>query len=425
MVLEDDAVWNGALNLNTAAQAGLKIDGRGHTIAITSIANMISNMTLDGTVTLTNITFTRQDSSATAWRSPPIYLSYARNQIFNLEGTTFTGFRTASADGVIRIAGSGNYTFNGGEKGINFYNNRGNYDSGGALYVNSTGTTTFNGPVNFESNWTGNYGGAILLRDSGANIVFNGQTNFTGNHAFSYGGAIDVWGGTSKITFNAPVYFDGNYIYQGDIISDDPTHVNFEPRGGAINIGTISNGAEVVFEDSAEFNSNYVISTSSRPALGGALSAAGGNYTYTFKGPAQFRGNYVYSTGTGAGNGGAIYWDAGSSAVVSMQSGTLFENNMAKTLGGAIYLEQGIINLTAATGDITFQGNRHGVIFTAEAPAPSSVVQPLISTNRWTAVALPTPSILDQAERLLWTPQRGEPSIFTTPLPQKAAQPSP
>ncbi|QBH97620.1 autotransporter outer membrane beta-barrel domain-containing protein [Limnobaculum zhutongyuii] len=385
LLLNGDVSWNTAFNINSAGKSTIAIDGNGNIITISTNSGQRLfdiNQALD-TISIKNATITADPFSGA--RSTLIKIDSSKTTLnLNLEGTTFlnigptnyTSGSSADYGPILSIRGGSGSVMNieGGIAGLLFKGNHGLWDQPGAVGLYSDNTMNFNGKVTFDSNWTGNYGGAVTVYESNGSVMnFNGEANFINNHSSVFGGAIDSWGGAATLTFNGPTNFTGNYVYGSTVDSlEYPNHVNDQhSRGGAINIGYLNPGSAGVllnFNNTVTFKNNFVVETkNNRDALGGAVSAYGngGNYNYlmNFNGATTFDGNYVYSL-TGDAYGGAIYYDAGNKAVLNLGPGSTVTNNVAKTQGGAIYLEGGTINLNANGGDIVFQGNRQGATFT-------------------------------------------------------------
>lgn len=381
--LTGDAVWNNQLTISNGSLSidGYMDDSTNYKITVPSNLLMIRTFSANNAViNFTNIDFTR---SAAVPNSNEYLIGFdsAVNLRLNLEGSSFKNFGTTRYRGsavLFAYADNQTITIDGGAKGVLFADNRAQDDAAGVLAV-SYADVIFEGKVDFTNNWTGNYGGAITVYDFANSLTFNGTTTFTGNHSSVFGGAINVWGNTgSVVTFNGTTSFIGNYTNLTGNDSNTPNHVTDQhTRGGALNIGYVGGAnsqATVIFNGAVTFDGNHAISQiSGRNALGGAISVYGNNearrYRLSLNGPATFTNNYAYSV-SGLGHGGAIFFDAQSSnasqrSELNISSNSLFENNYAKTYGGAIYLQQGDINLNAlnGNGDITFQGNRHGATF--------------------------------------------------------------
>ncbi|MCD1125453.1 autotransporter outer membrane beta-barrel domain-containing protein [Jinshanibacter sp. LJY008] len=383
LVLDGDVTWNTAFTINSAAKSTIAIDGDGNVINISTYngQRLFNIYETQNSIAINDATITA-DPFAGA-RYALIKLETSKTTVnLDLEGTTFldigpTDYNSggvADYGPIISVRGGTGSVMNidGGVEGVVFEGNHGQWDQPGVIGIDTANTMNFNGKVTFDSNWTANYGGAVTIYQSGGNVVnFNGETNFINNHAAVFGGAIDLWGGSADLTFNGKTNFTGNYVYgTANSTYESPVHTNGQySRGGAINIGYLNPGSSsvnLVFNNDTVFKDNFVIEAKDRyNALGGAVSAYGGNYNYlmNFNGATTFDGNYVYSL-TGDAYGGAIYYDAGPNAVLNLGPGSKVTNNVAKTQGGAIYLQGGTINLNANGGDIVFQGNRQGATFT-------------------------------------------------------------
>jgi hypothetical protein len=257
------------------------------------------------------------------------------------------------------------------------------YDQGNAGAVGvGHGTLEFRGDVRFYKNSTTHYGGAVSTNHG--NLYFSGHTVFEENRAGAFGGGLDIWGcywSSANVRFDGPVEFLRNFCYY-----DVATAGGSARRGGAINIGFESLGstnnyyANLVFNAPSQFIGNHVVGkdtgnesqyyTSSyvRDALGGAISMYQSTVHYTlarynsyFYAPVLFDGNYALSFNpNGHGVGGAIALDAGDATympTIRISGGSIFQNNYASTLGGAIYITRGKLELVADTDDIIFRNN--------------------------------------------------------------------
>ncbi|WP_159566667.1 autotransporter-associated beta strand repeat-containing protein [Budvicia diplopodorum] len=406
LILDGDVNWNTGFAVNSAARSIISIDGNGYTIsaAASSGQRLLDLSATTSTISINNAIITSKPF--TGPQNALIKMSQSNDVAnINLEGTTFlnigpTDYNTfASADygPILAIRGGTNSTMNidGGTAGVVFRGNHGLADQPGVVGLYGQNTMNFKGKVTFDSNWTADYGGALSVYDvNGGTMSFADETNFTNNHSSVFGGAIDAWGGAASIQFNGPTTFSGNYVYGTTTNSATyPDHVDDQhSRGGAINIGYLSPGSagvNLIFNNTTTFDGNYVIEPKNNyNALGGAVSAYGngGNYNYlmTFNGATTFKNNYAYSL-NGFGYGGAIYYDAGSAATLTLGAGSSVTNNYAKTLGGAIYLKTGTINLNANGGDITFQGNRQAASFT---PTSGGLYAPVADSGNPNAIYL-------------------------------------
>jgi predicted outer membrane repeat protein len=237
------------------------------------------------------------------------------------------------------IESSGNLTTDG----TNIFDQNTAHHDGGAIYLNS-GTLshinggTFNGNSaiiggailngvpgksstlhlnnsNFDSNSARNAGGAIMHLADGKLAVNNSL--FVRNHANGYGGAISnsavsLLGGVMDI--NRSTFIFNHAIFNGGAIFN---------RAGSLTVGIGSN-----FTGNTGRNGGAV-----------AISAAGEVPVVT-----RFNGTTFAHNNASMGNGGALIC-SGSAKLDLFVSHCKFENNQAKTNGGAISVQQSESNI--------------------------------------------------------------------------------
>ncbi len=297
----------------------------------------------------------------------------------NLDNAALIGNASLAGDGYaagLTIRAGSDVTVTGD---VRFLQNRdtGGLYTGGAVGVHSS-TLTFAGKTTFEGNYNQFHGGAVQAFAFGV-IFFKDDAVFRENYSTRYyGGALDLWGEYSFVTFEKDVYFSGNYV------KDTHDAGAYGVRGGAINIGWIDSTdttkPQLDFRGTATFADNYTWALSTRKAFGGALSimtsttdpdgvaiAATASYNVVIN-KGCFHNNMSYSESSIA-HGGAIY-NKTYNAKLSLGSGSCFTGNLAKSRGGAIYFDQGTLNLT---GNVEFQGNRHEVSFSTSSGRPLPV----------------------------------------------------
>ncbi|MDR2844626.1 MAG: PEP-CTERM sorting domain-containing protein, partial [Puniceicoccales bacterium] len=288
------------------------------------------------------------------------------NATLNLDNTTFSENAAYAQHGsAISLSASGKTVTANGK--IEFIDNVGVTGAGGAVGVDLSSTLTFTGETTFERNSTEYYGGAVAAYASGT-IVFKEKAIFRNNHVTTYfGGAIDIWSGTATVKFEGDVEFTGNYAKNTSLTSQ-----SFGVRGGAVNVGYITGSAppQFIVEGTATFAGNYVWGMNTTAGLGGALSLSSQDNLALTEAPQTsrqyaaeitqgiFTNNIAYSA-SGNAYGGAVFAKV-LNAELTLGDGSSFTNNYAKTQGGAIYFDQGILNLN---GNVTFGGNRHGASF--------------------------------------------------------------
>jgi autotransporter-associated beta strand protein/predicted outer membrane repeat protein len=279
--------------------------------------------------------------------------------------------------------------------------------SGGVIQVSGT-----NAAISFEDTadvlFMGNHatksGGAIFMGnpntslqlDQAKNVLFQenyvvsgGGTSIYDNNGSS-GGAIAIVDRQAHLTNVGNTSFEGNYVINRRNDGDKATAL-----GGAVYVGGTGVNAEGVYSlESSEntfttFMDNSVYSEKSH-AVGGAiaitakmdqdykLDPGSANIIHSRLRRTKFEGNHVV-TGTADKDalGGALFINTGKDGALvgtlfigdnSTEEETTFINNYAgsidgvsaKALGGAIYINEGVLNLS---GNVVFAGNKQGVIF--------------------------------------------------------------
>lgn len=359
-----DVTMNGIGYLNNANRRIITIEGNNHTITKSANANIfwITGDTPNAFLTIRNANITSVDTGSSYGTISIDAL--AHNATIDLDGTRIYGTHGISgtySGGLTTLAK--NTVVKGN---VAFDDNYGSGDAAGGVGVGNNAELIFEDQVSFSGNHTVNYGGAVSVY-SGGSLTFKDTATFTGNYVTSYfGGALDIWNGAGSVVFEKDATFTGNYV------KNTGAH-GYGVRGGAIHIGYISgtDSPQLEMEGTSTFDGNYVWGYGSTVGVGGALalSAAAGdplsssqiNNGFIYGASIDrgiFSNNYAYSD-TGGGYGGAVFAKSYNSTL-TFGSGSEFTGNMAKTLGGAIYFDQGTINLN---GNVTFSGNRHGVTF--------------------------------------------------------------
>lgn len=361
-----DVNMNTVFLQNNSNKREIFIEGNGYTI--TKSANdrifWITNGLTDARLTIRNANITSADVGG-SYGTISVDLN-AHNAIIDLDGTRIYGTRGLSGVYAGALATHAQNTVVKGN--VSFEDNYNTGDGAGAVAVGNGANASliFENKTNFSGNHTVNYGGAASVY-SNASLIFKDDVTFTGNYVTAYfGGAIDAWSGNGSILFEKDATFTGNYARSTFAQA-------YGVRGGAINVGytTGTDTPQLEMHGMSEFTGNYVWGYGATVGLGGAVAlssvttsplGAGGvdlNHIYgaSFE-QVAFNDNYAYSE-TGGGYGGAIF-SKSRNGTLDFGSGSSFSGNMAKTLGGAIYFDQGTINLD---GNITFSGNRQGVSF--------------------------------------------------------------
>ncbi|EIP98381.1 hypothetical protein OpiT1DRAFT_02837 [Opitutaceae bacterium TAV1] len=294
----------------------------------------------------------------------------AGNSTLDLHNTTFSGNTAGDVlgyGGALSAMSNTNTTVQGN---VSFTGNRGAGQASGAVGIygaaaSTRSTLTFTGETIFEGNSTTYYGGAVTI-NYWADAVFEEKAIFRGNYTtLYYGGALDLYGGNSHAIFKKDAEFTGNYVRNTGTQA-------YGVRGGAVNVGWITgtDTPQLDFRGTTTFTDNYVWGYSTTKAYGGALSIVSGETNPDTAAPPAdrdytvlinkgiFENNLAYSD-SGNAYGGAIYAKTQNNTL-TLGSGSRFTNNYAKTLGGAIYFDQGTLNLN---GNVVFEGNRQGASF--------------------------------------------------------------
>lgn len=333
------------------------------------------------------------------------------NNYLNQPDTTATGGDYRSAGGAIASWGSGQVNigkdviFSG--NGTNSITGAAAWASGGALYVDTNGSTlaglSIGEGTQFTGNSAGSLGGAMYVADSSSAIK---SAIFSNNKAGSWGGAIfnaqyyGLTGNELEITGNTSFLSNEAGSYGGAIasqyttlkIGDTTSQITFDGNkagkdGGAIHISTDPDPAYVATSEitNAEFTNNTATTGSGgaiynpadmtitnskfgnvlKDSTGNIIGAEKGNTaglyggaiynelaTVTFNGTNEFGGN-------SAVNGGALMNQSGQ---VNLAVNSLFAYNSASSQGGA---------LSNLDGNITIQD---GAVFDSNTAANAGAI---------------------------------------------------
>lgn len=337
-------------NTNTAATAGINLDGVGtftalrDTLSYNSASTKAAMSIVNTAATMTDCVFDHNSSSGHS----SVFRSNCGGLTCTFTGCTFSNNTAAGEDGGAILRKAGRLEFINCDFTDN--TNSASKGYGGAISTTSEGSgTIYISGGTFSGNQAYS-GGAIAMRtgwldahdvtfdnnvSSGrAAAVYAEQTanltrcTFSGNHA-KWGGAAYIKGADKTLQIYGGTWED-NYAYNGGAI--------LAGSSGSVTIG-ISQGV------GATFSSNYATQQE-----GGALRNEGdGNISIT---GATFSGNY-----TSMGKGGAIY--NGSSGNLSI-SGTTFSGNSTRGTedvyyGGAVASVHSDSEVTIT--DCEFTGN--------------------------------------------------------------------
>ena len=227
---------------------------------------------------------------------------------------------------------------------------------GGAI-LNSGKLTVADGVV-FNGN-AGSVGGAVSTVDASGAAVIGDNVSFIGNTSAMQGGAYHNQRATSTIGDNAKFHNNTAIGYGGGAVYQDT-----DGREAVLTIGdnaefkgnkseTSHGGAVMNFNagDKAEITigKNAVFSGNSAGKTGGAVANWGGSM--------RLGEGASFAENRAAADGGAVYNAnyGGKNAEMTIAGVSVFENNEATGLGGAVY-NDGKLNM----GGAVFSGNKAG-----------------------------------------------------------------
>lgn len=255
--------------------------------------------------------------SSTAANPPGKALSLLgfSNLFFTLSPPASGG--TGTGKGAVNSTGSALLQ---GNKNVIFSKNT-TTENGGALHAKGPVTCINNASLSFQQNTATTNGGALYTTGEVILSDNSGSVTFVGNSA-ALGGAL-YCEGNGFITNNFFVSFDGNTT---------------KSTGN-----TNGNGGAIYCSQAAQTQPPQPAPTTPAPVL----TISGNQYV-----------NFLNNSATS--NGGAIYTNQ---LVLSAGGPTLFQNNTVTNdttaKGGAIAIaDNGVISLSADSGDITFSGNK-------------------------------------------------------------------
>lgn len=191
-------------------------------------------------------------------------------------------------------------TFEGAAK---FENNTCSSDDGGALYVNSGTTATFESTVEFFANSAVLYGGGVY---AAGYVTFEAAAKFENNTCSNSGGALCIeFGGTA--TFKSAGEFFANSAVDG----------------GAVFVSA----GEVTFEAAAKFEHNSCSNSGGALRIDGESFAASSGGSGVLDGTVTFERSVSFIGNHGANSGGAVY--VGDSGILDFLDDALFIGNSA------------------------------------------------------------------------------------------------
>ena len=385
-------IFNGN-SASTAPNGGGAVYSSNSTVTLSNSTFVGNTTNTDGgavcaysgtTMTLTDVTATgntaRNGGFAYAATSGTVLTVTASSGSRNTVGST-----TVSSDGNTATGGGGGvYGSTGSEVNVSktdfCYNN--SYSSGGTLYLYSASGTFTDCTVSRSiagSTGGDGYGGAMMV-GYGSNAVLT-DCEFTDNSATMWAGALyirhknasgDDPAEASTVTATNTLFEDntaqiGGAVYIREYCTFTANGCSFiansatEGDGGAV-----YNGGTLTVTDDSRVQANVVNSVfeeNTASAAGGAIYIAGGK-------SASLNGAVV-SENTAGTTGGAVYLETGASLTTT--GGTEFNTNSSVGIGGAIYSNSAVIDLTdtdfssnSVTGSSAWYG---GAIYTNGASA--------------------------------------------------------
>jgi predicted outer membrane repeat protein len=309
---------------------------------------------------------------------------------------------------ILKIAAGADVTFDGNGSGLNRLEIA--VGKTGAIQLEPDATLTFTRNVNTYSSYLDSrlasggaisvglsYGASIYLSDHALFRLSGGNMHFTDNEVLDYGGAIALSNDYGPVTISlttgdGEIFFARNKADVGGAISADANN----NRSGCDTSVTLTSGRGITFSGNVATDTGGAISSYSEFGNSRATLTGTGTGGITFRentaieyggaidvqapegdtvleliadsGEIRFEKNT-----TPNGYGAAIATYTGNNTTVSITSGTAgttFTGNLAHGDGGAILAlsDTGSVSivLDARKGDILFEGNRHGVTFSAD-----------------------------------------------------------
>ena len=309
-----------------------------------------------------SFTGTNSFTGNTAGTNGGAIVSTAASVTLNLEEAVFTN-NTAQLGGAIMITGGSlsvtDCSFTTNSADIN----------GGAIYLSRGNDFTFSSSSkknSFQSNSAANDGGAIYVA-GGSSLTFSGENEFDDNTAGNNGGAIAYNAATSSAPEFAGISFNNNHAVNGGAVALLAGNVTFTDDIKFSQHNDITNGGVLYIATSGTVNIESDVTFSNN-------SAANGGIIYATNGTLNL--NCDLTEGVSTSNGGVLYAD-GSNLTVNINGS--IRNNTAADCGGAVYIANGIVNIsgtsessgtsTEASGDVIIEyntANYGGAIYLAE-----------------------------------------------------------
>lgn len=416
---------NVADNHATANAGALFFDNADATISGASFLSNTAQMN-GGALYLTNGSFVSvgtgsqlQYNRALTGRGGALYLSSAGTT--TLGASNLADNRAALDGGALFTTGSGSVVINAT---TTLANNVADTGDGGALYLNSTGTTTLN-DADLTNNRAGSDGGAIYATSAGILTINAGSTLFSNHAAAGHGGALYL--SSTSTTVNGTTIFsnttqvNGGGVYAtgtgsvqllaGSTLEENVATTGsgggLYRSGGAAaitasavqdNRAQVEGGALYLSGVSATLNSATVNDNQAGTHGGAILATAGGSLLIENNSVVQGNealtgsGGAISVSGTGTTinnsdllnntaqvNGGAL---AVSGAAVALQNTSRLADNVATTgSGGALHAVGGTVTSTSATVEDNQAQNHGGAFFLQDVTTSSTLGGALFTHN--------------------------------------------
>ena len=216
---------------------------------------------------------------------------------------------------------------------------------GGAIYTNAANLTIKSSE--FNSNKASNQGGAVWI-PSGKTVGIE-DTNFEGNKTTSSNGGAIYTKGTLNLTnvdfiSNEAKNSGGAFHSEGGTTTAENCDFTSNKAGGNGGACRIVAGGSATFTGTGTFSGNQ---TTGNSAVGGAIQVNSATLSVT---------GYTFDNNTSKANGGAVYIQDNTTSA-SFTDSTFTNNSVTNGNGGAIYAQQDV-TITDTTFGGTDKGNK-------------------------------------------------------------------
>lgn len=284
-------------------------------------------------------------------------ITITEGTLVNITGATTDA--TADGDGITQL-----FAVYGASSALHIMDmtlTNGLADEGGAIYATEQATVSFSGSMAFSNNRALFNGGAVIARTSSA-VSWGGDIIFQNNTVQYWGGAMYVtngstvsWTGTTQILDNTARDGGGIFLFD-DSLGSWSGNTTFKGNTAIFTGGglTVHTGSQALWTGETTFTGNIANGGGAIFVWGANVSWAGitvfadniadldGGAVYTpIESNIYCRGTTTFRNNTATtGNGGALSIDASSATVgsnVNISNNTLFVDNVAFLIGGAIF----------------------------------------------------------------------------------------